>query len=93
MVYLWDEDYVGNPNNRRYVMMTQLLGHEWKDDWKYVKEMYLGLNDFDKRDVGKYIDELDHELRWRKMLEVKEMMNRSLSRISTKFGVRLKVNK
>ena len=55
--------------------------------------MYLGLNDFDKRDVGKYIDELDHELRWRKMLEVKEMMNRSLSRISTKFGVRLKVNK
>ncbi|MEK6873905.1 MAG: hypothetical protein AABW91_03595 [Nanoarchaeota archaeon] len=57
MVNVWDRDYPLNPNNFRYLKLAEHLDV----DWKIVREVYTSLPEKDRREVGKYIDEISHE--------------------------------
>ncbi len=40
MTNIWNPDYIGNPNNRRFVYNANLVGMEWKE----YKGMYNNLH-------------------------------------------------
>ncbi len=57
MVNLWDSDYPLNPNNSKYLKLAEHLDV----DWKIVRGIYDSLADDDRREVDRYIVEINHK--------------------------------
>ena len=57
MVNIWDRDYSLNPNNSKYLKLAEHLNV----NWKIVREIYVGLPEKDRREVDRYITDINHK--------------------------------
>lgn len=59
MVNIWEEDYIGNPNNRFYLTITRCLGLDVKENWKQCRDMYLSLDNEVREEFYSFIWEVE----------------------------------
>jgi hypothetical protein len=73
MVFIYDPDYAGNPDNGFFVAKSSLL----KMDWKEFRTLYRSLDDSVRKEVDDYLYRVSHMETWEYIRKIREAEEKS----------------
>lgn len=76
MVFLWDENFIGNPNNSYYVRIAEVLGMNSDENWQKCKKMYQSFSPEVMEKFDRFIQEEESRKIWEDIKYLRELRNR-----------------